>query len=67
MGDECYKDTKTEWCNVGDKVSFAKYGGLLYKGKDGLPYRMLNDEDITGIIDEDVDLIDPYLSKGLTS
>ena len=65
VGDECYKDTKTAWCKVGDKVSFAKYAGLLYKGKDGLPYRMVNDDDITGILDEDLDLIDPWLSKGI--
>ncbi|CAB4217133.1 GroS Co-chaperonin GroES (HSP10) [uncultured Caudovirales phage] len=66
VGDECYKDTKSVWCKVGDKISFAKYAGLLYKGKDGLPYRMINDEDVTGLLDDDVDLIDPYLSKGLT-
>jgi len=65
MGDECYKDTKTQWCSVGDKVSFGKYAGLLYTGKDGKQYRMINDEDVTGTLDHDVDLVDPYLAKGM--
>jgi len=64
MGVECFLDMASPWCKVGDKVSFAKYAGLLYKGKDGLPYRMINDKDVTGILDEDLDLVDPYLSKG---
>jgi co-chaperonin GroES (HSP10) len=64
MGDECYKDTQTQWCKVGDKVIFAKYAGLLYQGKDGKKYRLVNDEDITGNLDADVDLVDPYISSG---
>ena len=64
VGDECYKDVASPWCKVGDKISFAKYAGLLYKGKDGKPVRMINDDDVTGRLDEDLDLIDPYLSIG---
>ena len=64
VGDECYKDTKSIWCKVGDKVIFGKYAGLLYKGKDGKSYRMVNDEDITGVLEADVELVDPYISKG---
>jgi len=63
MGDQCYADEPTPWCKVGDKVIFAKYAGLLYLGKDGNQYRMINDKDITGILDADVDLVDPYLAK----
>jgi co-chaperonin GroES (HSP10) len=51
----------TPWCKVGDKVAFAKYAGLLYQGKDGVKYRMVNDGDITAVLDSDVELIDPYL------
>lgn len=43
-----------KWAEIGDRVCFAKYGGLIMKGKDGSQYRLLNDEDITAIIDEDV-------------
>ena len=63
MGDTCYDNRPTPWCKVGDKVIFAKYAGLLYKGKDGKNYRMVNDKDITGTLDHDVDLVDPYLAK----
>jgi co-chaperonin GroES (HSP10) len=63
MGDQCYADEPTPWCVVGDKVIFAKYAGLLYLGKDGFKYRMINDKDITGTLDADVDLVDPYLAK----
>ena len=64
MGSECYKAT-SQWCKVGDKVSFAKHAGLVYIGKDGKKYRMVNDDDITGVLDDDVELIDPALKKGL--
>jgi len=63
MGDQCYADEPAPWCGVGDKVIFAKYAGLLYLGKDGFKYRMVNDKDITGTLDADVDLVDPYLAK----
>jgi len=32
---------------VGDRVMFAKYGGLTTQGIDGVEYRLLNDRDIT--------------------
>ena len=64
MGNQCYMDEPSPWCGVGDKVIFAKYAGLLYLGKDGAQYRMINDKDITGTLDADVDLVDPYLARG---
>lgn len=63
MGKSCYADEPEPWCATGDKVIFAKYSGLLYTGKDGINYRMINDKDVTGTLDADVDLVDPYLSK----
>lgn len=63
MGGQCYADEPAPWCQVGDKVIFAKYAGLLYLGKDGNSYRMVNDKDITGTLDADVTLVDPYLAK----
>ena len=62
MGPDCYADEPRPWCKVGDKVIFAKYAGLLYKGRDGVQVRMINDKDITGVLDADVDLVDPYLA-----
>ncbi len=39
------------WCNVGDKVAFAKYGGFIIKDPDDNKlYRLLNDEDICAVI-----------------
>ncbi len=61
MGDQCYSDEPAPWCKVGDKIIFAKYAGLLYKGRDGEQYRMINDKDCTGTLDADVDLVDPNL------
>jgi chaperonin GroES len=65
MGDEVFKSKEFSkpWCKVGDKVIFAKYAGLMYLGKDGLHYRLINDTDITGTLDSDVDLVDPHLAK----
>lgn len=65
MGDQCFEDLGTPWCKVGDKIIFAKYAGLLYLGKDGKKYRMINDKDVTGVLEADVELVDPYLAKNL--
>jgi len=54
MGPTAYDDQTQEWCKVGDRVSFAKYSGLLNKGKDGKEYRVINDLDIVSICDKDV-------------
>ncbi|MCI4436865.1 MAG: hypothetical protein JHC33_08680 [Ignisphaera sp.] len=60
VGTEC-----NTWCNAGDKVIFGKYSGLLYLGKDKVRYRIINDEDIVATLDQDVDVVDPYLAKNL--
>jgi co-chaperonin GroES (HSP10) len=61
MGNQCYNDEPAKWCQVGDKIIFAKYAGLTYRGKNGKIYRMINDKDVTGRLDNEVDLVDPYL------
>lgn len=43
------------FAEIGDRVSFAKYGGLPTVGEDGEEYRLINDEDITGVVSEKVD------------
>lgn len=40
----------------GTRVMFAKYGGIVIKGKDGLEYRMVWDDDIMARADEDFKL-----------
>jgi len=39
------------WCDVGDTVVFAKYGGLTVEDEEtGEELRVLNDEDVVAII-----------------
>lgn len=40
--------------SVGDRVAFARYGGIDCIGEDGKKYRYLNDKDITGRVAQDV-------------
>jgi len=47
------------------KVAFAKYAGLMYKGKDGKDYRMINYADLVAKLDDDMGLVDPHLLKGI--
>lgn len=56
MGPLCYLDQPNSepWCKIGDRVSFAKYSGLLNTGKDEKKYRVISDLDIVSVIDEDV-------------
>jgi chaperonin GroES len=65
IGEEAFWDSKTPWCTVGDRVVFAKFAGLLYLGKDGQQYRLINDDNIVATLDADVKLVDPYLKKGV--
>lgn len=66
VGCDAYVDYTVPWCKVGDKVTFAKYAGMLYKGRGGVEYRIIKDEDITSVLDEDMNIVDMHLSKGLT-
>lgn len=40
----------------GSRVMFAKYGGVVIKGKDNLDYRMIWDDDVLGLADSDFKL-----------
>jgi chaperonin GroES len=67
LGEDSFSDFSKPWCAVGDRVIFAKYSGLLYLGKDDRKYRVINDTDITGTLDADVKLVDPFLKvKGVS-
>ena len=51
IGSSAYADQKEPWCKIGDRVTYAKYAGLIYKEKetaDGLEYRVINDLDVVG-------------------
>ena len=49
---------KEPFARPGDRVAFAKYGGLQVEGKDGKTYRLMNDRDVTAVVDEGVDFTD---------
>ena len=48
------KGYSTAWAKVGDRIAFALYSGLTQTGKDGVEYKIINDEDITCLVDEAV-------------
>ena len=48
---------------IGDRVAFAKWGGLKVIGADGDEYRILNDMDITAQVSDAVDFTDIYSRK----
>lgn len=54
VGPQAWKDFSdgTPWAKVGDRVLFAKFGGYPIEIK-GEQHRVMNDEDITAIIQED--------------
>lgn len=44
------------WAKPGQKVLFAKYAGVILRGKDKQVYRMVNDEDIVAVLDDDLEI-----------
>lgn len=46
------------FANVGDRVAYAKYGGLAVVGEDGEQYRVMNDEDLTAKVNDGVSFTD---------
>lgn len=36
----------------GTRVLIAKYGGIALTGDDGVDYRLMNDEDVIGLLEE---------------
>lgn len=49
---------KSAFAKPGDRVAFAKYGGLQVSGKDGVAYRLMNDVDVTAVVEEGVNFTD---------
>lgn len=51
------------FAQTGDRVAFAKYGGLKVIGEDGEEYRILNDMDITATVSDKVNFTDIHSRK----
>jgi co-chaperonin GroES (HSP10) len=49
VGEDAWKDFARKWAEIGEKVMYSKYGGLIIEGMDGKEYRLLNDEQITAV------------------
>lgn len=57
VGKTAWKDFKSEpWAKEGDRIMFAKYSGVIIRGKDGNQYRMVNDEDVVALLDPEVEI-----------
>jgi len=52
IGPEAWQDSKEAWAVYGNKVLISKYAGYLFKGLDDRDYRIINDVDVTAIIEE---------------
>lgn len=53
VGGNAFEDWQDPIPKVGDSVYYAKYAGLIVKGKDDVEYRLANDKDITAIVKEE--------------
>lgn len=50
LGSTAWHDQPEPWAEVGDHIIFGKYSGLIYKGDDGLEYRIINDLDVVATV-----------------
>ena len=53
VGKNAFKafDDGHSWCEVGDKIAFAKYGGFIIEDPETKEqFRLLNDEDVCAVI-----------------
>ena len=54
VGPDAWSDYTEPFAYVGERIMFAKYGGLKVTGKDGVEYRLSNDTDVTATVDKEV-------------
>jgi len=50
----------------GERIAFAKYGGIVMHGKDGEEYRLMNDTDVTAKVDKEIDATNLVSRKAFT-
>lgn len=51
VGGNAFQDWTDPIPQVGNTICFAKFAGLVMPGGDGKEYRLINDKDITAIIE----------------
>lgn len=54
IGENCWEDYQTPWCEVGDLIEFTAHGGYWIEGVNGKYYRTINDIDVIGFVTEEV-------------
>lgn len=52
VGGNAFSDWSPPIPQVGDRIMYAKYAGLVVKAKDGREMRLCNDKDVTAIVTE---------------
>lgn len=52
IGGECWSDEKEPRAKPGDRVLVTKLAGWVTQGKDGKVYRLVNDRDIFGQLED---------------
>lgn len=57
-GLDAWNDYSQSFADIGERVMFARHGGIKLLGKDGLTYRIMNDVDITATLDDGTELHD---------
>jgi co-chaperonin GroES (HSP10) len=53
LGNTAYADQAEAWCQPGDRVVFARYAGTERAGSDGKMYRLINDLDVKGVLENE--------------
>ena len=52
IGPDCWPNSDTPWCSVGDTILWARHAAKLVEQPDGSNLGILNDEDIVAVIKE---------------
>lgn len=52
LGGNAWKDQPEPWAKEGQKVLIGKFSGMVRQGKDGRTYRLINDLDVVGTVEE---------------
>lgn len=52
VGGNAFEGWQAPLPKVGDRIYYAKYSGIMVRGKDGTELRLANDKDISAIIQE---------------
>jgi co-chaperonin GroES (HSP10) len=67
VGDDAWSDYSKPFASIGQRIMFARHGGIKVTGKDGINYRIMNDVDITATLEEGVEFHDLAFPEKRTS